>query len=256
VIAGAQLDHVAIAVERWADAWPLFVERLGGRWLQGGRGPGFAPSQYEFANGMRLELLEPNDVEVNDFLRRFIDRNGVGPHHLTFKVRDLRAALVDAEAGGYRPVGVDFSDPEWFEAFIHPKDGPGVVVQLAQAATDWESRPPRAIPARREPAAALDHVAHAVASIADALRLFRGVLGATEAGRGADEAARWVDLAWAGPGRLRLLEPSSPTSPVARWLSGRPGRVHHLAFTAPDVTAPDEREPDGMTGTRVRVSPG
>src|SRR5207302_8845724 len=63
---GTELDHIAIAVERWADAWPRFVVELGGRWASGGRGPGFAPSQYEFADGMRLEVLEPNDVDRSE----------------------------------------------------------------------------------------------------------------------------------------------------------------------------------------------
>ena len=36
------LDHIAVAVERWADAWPRFVGVLGGRWMSGGQGPGFA----------------------------------------------------------------------------------------------------------------------------------------------------------------------------------------------------------------------
>jgi catechol 2,3-dioxygenase-like lactoylglutathione lyase family enzyme len=255
VITGAQLDHVAIAVEQWADAWPRFVTELGGRWMQGGRGPGFAPSQYEYANGMRVELLEPNDIHVDDFLRRFIDRNGVGPHHLTFKVPDLRAALADVEAAGYRPVGVNFSDPEWFEAFIHPKDGPGVVVQLAQASTDWVSRPPRTFPEANAAAASLAHVAHAVAALADGRRLFVDVLGGDEIARGEDEDGRWVELGWKGPGRLRLLEPASPASPVDDWLAGRPGRVHHLAFTAPAVVEPRELPPDAATGTRIRLLP-
>src|SRR5262249_18565316 len=95
-IEGVDLDHVAVAVERWADAWPRFVGVVGGRWMSGGRGPGFAPCQIGYANQMRVEILEPNEVERNDFLRRFLDRSGPGPHHLTFKVKDLEAALSTA----------------------------------------------------------------------------------------------------------------------------------------------------------------
>ena len=73
MIEGVDLDHVAVAVEQWADAWPRFVGVLGGRWMSGGKGPGFAPSQLGFANGMRVEVLEPHLVEHNDFLRRFLD---------------------------------------------------------------------------------------------------------------------------------------------------------------------------------------
>src|SRR5205823_4503682 len=162
----------------------------------------------------------------------------------------------DLEAAGHRPIGVDFTDPEWLEAFIHPKDGPGVVVQVAQAAGTWESHPPRDIPTAGQPAASLVHVAHAVASIDDALRLFADVLGATELDKGEDDDARWVELGWTGPGRLRLVEPASPSSPIKAWLDGRTGRVHHLAFTATGVVEPRVLEPDAETGTRVIVRPG
>src|SRR3954470_17744736 len=131
VIDSVDLDHVAVAVEQWGDAWPRFVGVLGGRWMSGGKGPGFAPSQLGFANGMRVEVLEPHLVEVNDFLRRFLDRSGPGPHHLTFKVPDINTALAATEAAGYRVVNVDLSDPMWKEAFLYPKDATGVVVQLA-----------------------------------------------------------------------------------------------------------------------------
>src|SRR5262245_22983658 len=93
VIAGADLDHVAIATERASDAWPRYVGQLGGEWLGGMPESGFAWGQIRYANGMRLEVLEPYEPERNDFLRRFLDRNGPGPHHLTFKVPDLVDAL-------------------------------------------------------------------------------------------------------------------------------------------------------------------
>lgn len=228
---GIDLDHVALAVERWSDAWPLFVGALGGRWKSGGESLGFAPAQLGFSNGMRLEVLEPHQIDANDFLRRFLDRHGPGPHHLTFKVPDLRQVLEAAERAGYRPVNVDLSDPTWLEAFLHPKDGPGVVIQLAQATGSWVTLPPEGLPP--EPMAGparLLHIAHAVASLDVGLQLFAELLGGRHVLRGADEATRWAELAWPGPGRLRLLEPTSPASPVARWLAGRTGRIHHLAF--------------------------
>jgi methylmalonyl-CoA/ethylmalonyl-CoA epimerase len=264
-IDGIDLDHVAVAVERWADAWPRFVELLGGRWMSGGRGPGFAPSQLGYANGMRVEVLEPYRVDANDFLRRFLDRSGPGPHHLTFKVKDLAAALADADAAGYQPINVDMSDALWKEAFLHPKQSCGVVVQLAQSIDEyWETPPPENFPPRASPASAVMRVAHAVADLDDAMRLFSGLLGGRETGRGADESARWVDLAWPGPGRVRLLSSSSPAGPLASWIGDRPGRVHHLAFafagsqaaavTDGAVELADgslELPPDNASGTRL-----
>jgi methylmalonyl-CoA/ethylmalonyl-CoA epimerase len=75
----ATLDHVAIAVERWADAWPRYAVGLGGAWSSGGFNVGFGPAQLRFANGARLEVLQPWQPEANPFLRRFLDASGPGP---------------------------------------------------------------------------------------------------------------------------------------------------------------------------------
>ena len=233
------LDHVAVAVDRHAQAFPRYAGDLGGRWLSGGFSAGFAPAQLGFLAGIRLEILAPHDIERNDFLRRFLDRNGPGPHHLTFKVPDLRALLRAAESEGYSPVNVDLSDAGWQEAFIHPKDGPGVLIQLAQVAgEEWHTPPPEGFPppGDAEPAS-LVRVAHAVARIDDGVRLFAGLLAGTQTARGEAAGERWVDLEWPGAGRLRLIEPVGARSPVSEWLGERPGRIHHLAFTLTDPAA-------------------
>jgi catechol 2,3-dioxygenase-like lactoylglutathione lyase family enzyme len=257
VIDAAVLDHVAIAVERWADAWPRYMGELGGRWVSGGESVGFAPGQVRYANGMRVEVLAPHAVEQNDFLRRFLDASGPGPHHLTYKVPDLAAALREAEAAGLTPVGVDLRDPDWKEAFLHPKQARGVVVQLAETQGDWSSPPPPGLPTPAEPPASLDHVAHAVADLDDGLALFAGLLGGEEQGRGADEGVRWVDLAWPGPGRIRVVAPTSASSPVAAALDGRTGRVFALVFTVPSLTEGPPRvvPPEDNVGVRLVLRP-
>jgi uncharacterized protein YjbJ (UPF0337 family) len=236
VISDIVLDHVAIAVERHADAFPRYARDLGGRWQSGGYATGFAPAQLAYGDSIRLEILAPHRVEGNDFLRRFLDGNGPGPHHLTFKVKDISAALVEAGAAGYRPVNVDLREPEWKEAFLHPKDANGIVIQLAQSVgQDWRTPPPEGFP---QPAsgtpASLVHVAHAVPGLASGLRLFADLLGGQEAARGEDAGTRWVDLTWPGQARIRVVEPSRLSSPLADWIGGRPGRLHHLAFVLPD----------------------
>ncbi|HEX7167912.1 MAG TPA: VOC family protein [Acidimicrobiales bacterium] len=258
------LDHVAVAVERQADAWPRYARDLPSSWIGGGSTAGFTSSQVEYANGMKVEVLEPFAVDQNDFLRRFLDRNGQGPHHLTYKVKDLAGALEIVEAAGYRPVGVDLSSPWWKEAFLHPKDAPGIVVQLAQAAEggDWGNEDdPSWFPAPRVgEAAALLHVAHAVADIDDARRLFEGLLAGKVADEGDADGVRVVDLVWDGGGCVRLLA----GAPLDEWLGGRAGRVHHLAFTTvdpggvPSATGRSdtvhEIEPDDNLGVRLLLS--
>jgi methylmalonyl-CoA/ethylmalonyl-CoA epimerase len=245
------LDHVAVAVEDHAEAWPRYAGDLAGAWVSGGESFGFAAAQLRYANGMKLEVLRPANVEQNDFLRRFLDRNGPGPHHLTYKVNDIRAGMAAAEAAGYRPVNAQLDDPNWKEAFLHPKDAPGVVVQLAQASGDWQSPPPPELPAPRAARpAALVHVAHAVADLDEGLRLFEGLLSGRRVAEGDDAETRWIELGWKGPGRVRLVQPTADGD-VARWLEGRPGRVLHLAF---EVDGPEAViEPGENLGTRLRL---
>jgi len=204
-VPGAVLDHIAHAVPSWEAAWPRYAVELGAEWNSGGPGPGFAPGQLRFANGSRLEVLMPYDVERNDFLERFLGSAGPGPHHLTFKVSDIDVALDRARQAGFEPVGVDLSDPEWKEVFLHPRQATGIVVQLAQARGDWISPPPDGYPVDRRqrrtgqgpvPPASLLWVTHAVAEIDEGLALFAGLLGGTIASRGRDPGGdeEWVVL--------------------------------------------------------------
>jgi hypothetical protein len=67
-------------------------------------------------------------------------------HHVTFTVPSLDKACRHAAAHGYEVVGYDASDPRWKEAFLHPKQALGIVVQLAEAASE-EPRRPRSVAA-------------------------------------------------------------------------------------------------------------
>jgi methylmalonyl-CoA/ethylmalonyl-CoA epimerase len=227
-----ELDHLAVAMEDHADGMPRYAGQLGGTFAGHGAGIGFSPLQVEYANGMRVEMLRPNMTEHNDFLRRFLDRSGPGPHHLTFKVPSLDDAIDASEAAGYPVINIDRSYPEWLEGFVHPKMAHGIVVQMAQTSADgdeWRRRPswfpePAASPA------SLDHVEHWVASLDGALELFESVL----AGERVDEGDGWVELGW-GAGHIRLVKPSGAGDEA--WLAGGPGRVHHAAFSVDDPRA-------------------
>jgi hypothetical protein len=249
-IDGVVLDHVAHAVPRWQDAWHRYAAELGAEWSSGGLATGFAPGQIEFANRGRIELLMPNDVATNDFLDRFIANNGPGPHHLTFKVPNLAAALARMDNTAYDPIGIDFSDPEWMEAFIHPRQATGVVVQLAEAPAPWSSPAPDDYPTDRRrrrdgsgltAPASLHWVTHAVAELASASSLFMDLLGGRVTAEGNRSDHRWMELSWGGPVGLRLVAPTAgPESPLALWLGARSGRIHHLELSA--------EEPERLVG--------
>lgn len=84
----------------------------------------------------------------------------------------------------------------------------------------------------------LDHVAIAVASIDDALPAFEAVTGARGSPRERVEA-QGVELCFvgAGEGRLELLEPLAPDSPVGRFLRKRGPGLHHIAYRVEDIDA-------------------
>ena len=249
------LDHVAVASEDRRAGQQRYAGELGGAWVGGGGEVGFWSEQVQFANGMKVELLEPLNVEQNDFLRRFLDRNGAGPHHVTFKVADIVGALALVEEAGYRPVSVNLEDEHWKEAFLHPKDAPGIVVQLAQSSGDgdWGVPAPEDYPTPAGEPATLLRITHAVRSLDDGLRLFRDLLAGDQHDEGTDEAGRWVELRWPGPGRIRLAEPTSPSSPLASWIGDRAGRVHHLAFRVPGADGPREIAPEDNEGVRLVI---
>jgi methylmalonyl-CoA/ethylmalonyl-CoA epimerase len=139
-----KLDHVAIAAPDHRPVLRSLTGQLGGVVISGGTPPGagFRAMQIRLGRGlagMTVELLEPYRPEHNDFLVRFLDATGGGVHHLTFKTDDVAAERERLRGLGIEPVGVDFSSPGWKEMFIHPKDGHGTVIQIAQS--DWEPPP-------------------------------------------------------------------------------------------------------------------
>ena len=132
-----KLDHVAIAVPDHRPVLRDLTGELGALVLSGGtpQGAGFRAMQIRLGRGdagMTVEVLEPFQPENNDFLARFIDATGGGVHHMTFKTDDIAAERQRLRALGVEPVGVDFAGG-WKEMFIHPRDGHGTVIQIAQS---------------------------------------------------------------------------------------------------------------------------
>ncbi len=200
----ALFDHVAIGTRDLLHGWNLFGGLLGGRWAYGGTSPGFWWGQLEFAAGPKIELLTPTAGPESAFLERFLDARGSGPHHLTFLVADIAATLDAVRGAGIEPAGVNLASPSWKEAFIHPKDAQGIVVQLAQ-----QSGPPPAHPRPRDlpapgPAAAFVLAELRVTDLRRADELFRLILGGTPDAAVTD--ARTAELTWPNGARLRLTE--------------------------------------------------
>jgi catechol 2,3-dioxygenase-like lactoylglutathione lyase family enzyme len=224
-------DHVALAA---GDVQPLIdvlIRDLGATQLWGNESSDFRWVLMRVGDGkygFNLELLEPGPDE-DSFLRRFLDRRGPGPHHLTFKTDDLDAAMARLEAAGYELIDLDVRDPTWREAYLSPRAAHGTVLQLADSTFErpplaeslrisreqgpegtlhlslgrgrsvvwWQSRPP----ATRGPAF-LERVVLRTPDLDGAVRLYGDLLD----GREASSGEGWVELRWeAGGGVLRLV---------------------------------------------------
>ena len=141
-MAETRFDHIAIATHRLADAPDFLVGELGGIPEFGMPSGPYTFGQWRFAGGGVIEVLEP--LGTDGFLHRFLAARGPGIHHVTFKVPSLRAACARARQSGYDIVGLDESYPDWHEAFLHPRQAMGIVVQLAQ--TSGHGEPPSWVP--------------------------------------------------------------------------------------------------------------
>jgi methylmalonyl-CoA/ethylmalonyl-CoA epimerase len=127
-----RFDHIAIAARRMTDGPAVLVGALGGRPTgDGGPSGAYTWGHWGFTGGGRLEILEP--LGDDGFLHRFLAARGPGVHHVTFVVPVLQQACDRAGALGYRIVGFDDSDPGWAEAFLHPKEALGIVVQIVES---------------------------------------------------------------------------------------------------------------------------
>jgi methylmalonyl-CoA/ethylmalonyl-CoA epimerase len=276
-----RLDHVALASLHAWDNVIRYCYQLGGEWLGGPGiedGGGFYFCQVGFEGGTKLELLEPTAGEGSDFLRRFLDRNGPGPHHFTFKVTDFDGAIHAVSAAGYDVVGVDRSEPQWHEAFLHPKQSHGMVIQLAYRGPDpddgeqlaggvgraahdndngWPNDTHLPPPLRPVPRLAL--VEHLVADLESAVKLFAGPLEMTVISRTQTAADGPEAVLVSGPWHLRLVQPSVPE--WQHWVGNRPGRLLRLGFEMVEpATVPGcrplgdgsyELPPEANLGTRL-----
>jgi len=238
----ADLDHLAIGTPTLADGWELFCGVLGGTWVYGMDSPGYWWGQLEFAAGPKIELLTPTGGPDAAFLERFLAARGAGPHHFNFIVSDIRATLARIRELGIEPVGISLDYPAWREAFLHPRDAHGIVIQVAQqAGTPSPDAPPAELPAPG-PAASFGLIEHHVGDLAGATRLFTEVLdGRLEAA--GDDA---TELTWPGGKRIRLVrEDGLPLG----------GVLHHVRFTRAEGTfSVQDRERAGLLAKRLGVT--
>jgi methylmalonyl-CoA/ethylmalonyl-CoA epimerase len=238
----AVLDHLAIGTAALTDGWELFGGLLGGTWAYGGDSPGFWFGQLKFAAGPKIELLTPTSGPDAAFLERFLAAHGAGPHHFNFIVTDIEATLAGLRALGIEPVGVNLTNPNWREAFLHPRNAYGIVIQVAQqAGSPPADGRPEELP-QPGPRTCLTEIEYGVGDLAGATRLFTDVLDGQLEAAGDDTA----ELTWAGGKRLRLVREEGP--PLR-------GSLHHVRFArAEGAFSARERRQAGLLAGRLGLT--
>ena len=129
-----KINHIGIAVRSLDEALPFYRDTLG---------MVFAGIEEVVEQKVRvamlqvgesmIELLEPTSEESP--VAKFIDKNGVGIHHIAYEVADIEAAIAKVTATGTRMID---EKPRpgahgTLIAFIHPKSSNGVLTELCQA---------------------------------------------------------------------------------------------------------------------------
>ena len=104
---------------------------------------------------------------------------------------------------------------------------------------------------------AVDHIGVAVRSISEARRFYEAM--GLDVSRIEEVPAEGVRVAIipCGSSRIELLEPTSPNSPVAKFLDKRGPGMHHLCFRSDDVRSDDSRlRAAGVDVLRDEPTPG
>jgi methylmalonyl-CoA epimerase len=129
----ARLDHVGIAVAHVEEALAFYRDDLE---LEV-RAPEEVPSQHVRVRFVpvgeaSLELLEATGSP--SVIGRYVERHGPGVHHVTLRVRDIRAVLARLNARGVRLVDTEprIGAEGALVAFIHPSAAHGVLIELCQ----------------------------------------------------------------------------------------------------------------------------
>lgn len=131
-----RFDHVCFAVPNAEQAMAFYSRLLGSEIADPFESPteGMRGAYLWFPNRQaRIEFMEP--LGEDSFLHKFLRQRGPGLHHLTFEVEDIQqAAAYLKEEMGIEPYRDVWSDGEWKQIFVHPKDAFGVLLQFFE----WE----------------------------------------------------------------------------------------------------------------------
>lgn len=129
-----KIEHLGIAVHSLEEAEKTYTRLLGtGPYKRESVDSESVNTSFFRTGPSKIELLESSDPDGP--IGRYLAKKGEGLHHVAFEVTDIRAELARLKAEGFRLLNEEpkrGADNKWV-AFVHPKDGHGVLIELCQA---------------------------------------------------------------------------------------------------------------------------
>jgi len=129
-----KINHIGIAVKSLDDTIPFYRDNLGMEF----KGIEEVPEQKVRVAMLqvgesKIELLEPTSADSP--VAKFIEKNGVGIHHIAYEVADIDVAIAKLTADGVRMIDTQPRSGAHGTriAFVHPKGSNGVLTELCQA---------------------------------------------------------------------------------------------------------------------------
>jgi methylmalonyl-CoA/ethylmalonyl-CoA epimerase len=128
-----RVEHIGIAVKSLKDSIPLFEKLLNSACYKEERVETEAVNTAFFKKGeTKIELVE--STSEGGVIRKFIERNGEGMHHIAFEVGDIYAEIDRLKSEGFQLLndtpknGADNK----LVCFLHPKSTNGVLIEICQ----------------------------------------------------------------------------------------------------------------------------
>ena len=129
----SHIEHLGIAVESLDEAIPYWENVIGLKCYAIEEVPEQkVRTAFLMLGQTKIELLEPTSEDSP--IAKYIEKRGVGIHHMALAVENIEAQLADAEAHGIRLI--DKTPRHGAEgmtiAFLHPKSAQGILTELCE----------------------------------------------------------------------------------------------------------------------------
>jgi|SRR5690554_37421 len=128
-----KIEHIGIAVKNIEESIKIYEQLLKTKCykIEEVKSEGVKTAFFKIGES-KIELLEATNPESP--IAKFIDKRGMGMHHIAFDVTDIEAEIERLEKEGFQLIQKSPKDgaDNKLIAFLHPKSTSGVLWELCQ----------------------------------------------------------------------------------------------------------------------------